>query len=66
MCVMGWVKSTESERAGRKPAAIKYRLGEKTWTGKGKKPKWYVDHLEAHGNVEALKASTEVSAEKTE
>lgn len=57
------VKSTGGEKAGRKPAAIKYRLEDKTWTGKGKPPHWYTEHVKANGNDESLRAAPE-AAEK--
>lgn len=36
------------------PVAIKYRKGEKTWTGRGIKPKWIAEHIEQGGKLEDL------------
>lgn len=58
------VKSTKSEKTGRKPAAIKYRLEDKTWTGKGKPPHWYTEHVKANGNDEALRSAPEATEKK--
>ncbi|WP_298620640.1 H-NS histone family protein [uncultured Zoogloea sp.] len=61
------VKKTGSDKpSSRKPAAVKYQLDGKTWTGKGKKPQWFLDFVEANGNAEALRAVPEAPAEKTE
>lgn len=38
----------------RKPVAVKYRRNENTWTGRGLKPKWVVQYLEAGGKLEDL------------
>ena len=37
-----------------KPVAIKYRDGDNTWTGRGRKPKWVVAKLEAGVSLESL------------
>lgn len=37
-----------------KPVAIKYKQGDKTWTGRGRQPKWVVEHLEGGGKIEDL------------
>ena len=61
------VKKTGSDKtSSRKPAAVKYRLDGKTWTGKGLKPQWFVDYVEANGNAEALRVVPEAPAEKPE
>lgn len=38
----------------RKPVAIKYRSGEHTWTGRGRKPKWVEAYLANGGKLEDL------------
>lgn len=59
-------KTVGTEKAGRKPAAIKFRLGEKTWTGKGKPPHWYAEHVKAKGTDEELRAIPEAAEKKGE
>ena len=48
----------ENSTAAVKPAVtsspIKYQQGEKTWTGRGRKPQFIVDHTSAGGNIEDL------------
>lgn len=34
--------------------AIKYKQGDNTWTGRGRQPKFIVDHLAAGGKIEEL------------
>lgn len=53
------------ESTGRKPAAIKYRDGDKTWTGKGKPPSWLKAFEAAGGNRESLRVVAEESKKKT-
>ena len=36
------------------PVSIKYKQGEKTWTGRGRKPKWLEDYLAQDGKLEEL------------
>lgn len=38
----------------RRSVAIKYRSGENTWTGRGRKPKWVEEHLASGGTLESL------------
>lgn len=38
----------------KKPVAIKYRKGEDTWTGRGRKPLWIAEHIEQGGKLEDL------------
>lgn len=38
----------------RAPVAIKYRLGDNTWTGRGRQPKFIVDHIANGGKIEEL------------
>lgn len=37
--------------------AVKYRSGDQTWTGRGKQPKWVVQHLANGGRIEDLLVS---------
>lgn len=37
-----------------KPVAVKYRDGDNTWTGRGRKPKWVVEKLESGVSLESL------------
>ncbi len=36
------------------PVAIKYKQGDFTWTGRGRQPKFIVDHLASGGKIEDL------------
>ena len=36
------------------PVAIKYKQGDFTWTGRGRQPKFIVDHLATGGKIEDL------------
>jgi len=37
----------------KKPASVKYRMGDNTWSGgKGPKPKWVKELLDKEGNIE--------------
>lgn len=45
--------STET-KPQKAPVAIKYRHGENTWTGRGKRPLWIADYLAKGGKIEAL------------
>lgn len=38
----------------RAPAAIKYRQGENTWTGRGKRPNWVTGYLANGGKLEEI------------
>jgi DNA-binding protein H-NS len=38
----------------RRSVAIKYRSGDNTWTGRGRKPKWVEEHLSSGGSLESL------------
>ncbi|MDD2808771.1 H-NS histone family protein [Rhodoferax sp.] len=46
--------STPTEPHTKTPVAIKYRSGEFTWTGRGRQPKFIVDHLATGGKIEDL------------
>lgn len=51
------VKRVRSGSSGsRKPAAIKYRKDNNTWTGKGKAPAWLVEFEAGGGDRESLRA----------
>lgn len=43
-------KNTEDKRS--LPVAIKYRSGENTWTGRGRKPKWLEEKLATGAKLE--------------
>ena len=45
-------KYTDDKRS--QPVAIKYRLGENTWTGRGRQPLWIADHIAGAGKIEDL------------
>lgn len=36
------------------PGVIRYRKGDQAWTGKGRKPAWVIQHLEAGGTLQDL------------
>lgn len=46
--------ASPSESTAKTPVAIKYRQGEFTWTGRGRQPKFIVDHLATGGKIEDL------------
>ncbi len=46
----GVEKTTEDKRS--LPVAIKYRSGEQTWTGRGRKPNWLVEKLATGAKLE--------------
>lgn len=48
---LGYGSGRESSRS---VAPIKYRLGDHTWSGKGRKPAWLVNHLASGGTLEDL------------
>ncbi len=37
-------------------AAVKYKQGEKTWTGRGRKPNFVIEHITGGGRIEELLA----------
>lgn len=42
----------------KKVVAVKYRLGNNTWTGRGKKPKWVEEYLAAGKALDDILVST--------
>lgn len=48
----GGVEKTEDKRS--QPVPIKYRSGEQTWTGRGRKPKWLEVYLANGGKLEDI------------
>ncbi|HCU06292.1 MAG TPA: endonuclease [Holosporales bacterium] len=46
--------STETTTTAKTPVAIKYRSGDNTWTGRGRQPKFIVDHIANGGKIEDL------------
>lgn len=59
------VEEEAGNKTVRKPAAIKYRLGDKTWTGKGKPPAWVLEVEKAEGSRESLRVAAD-SEQKTD
>lgn len=59
----GGKKPTASSR---KPAAVKYKQGDYTWTGKGRAPAWIVAFEDAGGKRESLRVDAANSEQKTE
>jgi len=53
---LGYGTSTTSveTKPQKVPVAIKYRHGENTWTGRGKRPLWIADYLAKGGKIEEL------------
>ncbi len=49
---LGAVEKAEDKRS--QPVAIKYRSGEQTWTGRGRKPKWLEVYLANGGKLEDI------------
>lgn len=47
---LGSVEKSEDKRS--QPVAIKYRSGEQTWTGRGRKPKWLEEKLATGSKLE--------------
>ena len=41
-------------KAERKLAAVKYRKGERSWSGRGKQPAWVSNHIATGGTLEQL------------
>jgi DNA-binding protein H-NS len=50
---LGFGASTET-KPQKAPVAVKYRHGENTWTGRGKRPLWIADYLAHGGKIEEL------------
>jgi DNA-binding protein H-NS len=46
--------SSSARDVERRSVAIKYRSGDYTWTGRGRKPKWVEKHLSSGGSLESL------------
>jgi DNA-binding protein H-NS len=50
-------KAAKKQSAGKPKGTPKYRHPENpdlTWSGRGRQPQWYKDHIEAGGNPQAL------------
>lgn len=43
---------TEASQRARKPAIVKYRDGENTWAGRGKRPTWLNERLKSGARLE--------------
>lgn len=48
---LGFSDRSESVR---NPVAVKYRMGDLTWSGRGRKPKFIEDHLASGGKLDDL------------
>lgn len=46
--------SEHKPRGNQSKVAVKYRSGEHSWTGRGKQPKWVVEHVTNGGKLEDL------------
>jgi DNA-binding protein H-NS len=46
--------SGNKPKEGRAKVAVKYKSGTNAWTGRGKQPKWVVEHLSSGGKLEEL------------
>ena len=51
---LGFSEVEKAEGKKRSSVAIKYRLGDETWTGRGRKPKWLEAYLNDGGDLSAL------------
>jgi DNA-binding protein H-NS len=51
---LGFVGSTKEKPLKTSTVAIKYKQGENTWTGRGRQPKFIVDHLATGAKLEEL------------
>jgi len=51
---LGFMSSSinNKEQKPRKTSLVKYRNGDLTWSGHGRKPNWLVEHLANGGSVE--------------
>lgn len=43
-----------SSRSSSKKGDAKYKLDNKTWTGKGRKPQWVIDYLASGKSLDAI------------
>ena len=50
-------RAPRSDKGVKMPPKYQNGDGSKTWSGKGRKPGWVVEHLEAGGQLEALEIS---------
>lgn len=46
--------AASGERKQRAPAAVKYRSGDNTWTGRGRKPRWVSEYEAAGGTLDEI------------
>lgn len=60
-------------KAPAKPAEIKYRLNDNTWTGRGRRPPWFLEYAASNGvdkddkaGMKALLDTLEISPTDTE
>ena len=50
-------RAPRSDKGVKLPPKYQSKDGKKTWSGKGRRPDWVIEHLEAGGKVEALEIS---------
>jgi DNA-binding protein H-NS len=51
---LGFTSARTSTVEKTSSVAIKYKQGDNTWTGRGREPKFIVDHLASGGKIEEL------------
>lgn len=51
---LGFTEKSTVGPTTKTPVAVKYKQGENTWTGRGRQPKFIVDHLATGGKIEDL------------
>ena len=49
---LGFTAFEKNDSKKRPPVPIKYRKGENTWTGRGRKPRWLEEHAASGGRIE--------------
>lgn len=47
-------RAPRSDKGIKMPPKYRSKDGKKTWTGKGRKPSWVIEHIAAGGKVESL------------
>ena len=51
---LGFSSAEKTENKRSQPVPIKYKSGEQTWTGRGRKPKWLEVYLANGGKLEDI------------
>ena len=49
------IAKPEKAQSVRKQVQAKYSKGENMWSGRGKRPKWVIEHIEKGGTLEELR-----------